>query len=151
MNIMHPENQELQRFLSKQGTELELRRVARHLAQCGKCRKRLEDFAELEARLVEELPLLQAPDSLTDRIMQQVYTKPWERESLSGEKPSRQGWWRPELMNGLVAIAATFVLILTGIPRKLMHLDPQQLESGVELTVLQVSAFIQNVSQQLLT
>lgn len=150
MNIMHPEDQQLQRYLNNHCTELEHKRITRHLTKCVNCRKRYDDFAELDT-ILDQLPLLEAPEHLTDTIMRQVYVKPWERENPAEGRPALKSWWRPELMNGLIAVTATFVLIMTGIPRKLMHLDAQRLESGVELTVMQVSEFIVNMSQQLLT
>ncbi|MDQ1911873.1 hypothetical protein RAC89_15825 [Paenibacillus sp. GD4] len=151
MSIMHPDDQELQRYLNRSCTELEAKRTSRHLKQCPRCRKRLTDYADLEAEL-SELPLITAPDRLTERIMHQIHAKPWEREDSTMElPPSPTGRWRPELMNGLIATAATFFLILTGIPGKLMQLSPSQLESSVEATVAQLTQFVEIFSRGMLT
>ncbi|SCW81459.1 hypothetical protein SAMN04487970_105430 [Paenibacillus tianmuensis] len=163
MTIMHPNDQELLRFLNKSCSELEYHRIARHMKACAPCRGRLSDFLDVELML-DQLAVEQAPAELTDRVMSAVRSG---RAHASPDRPlpdypafeaqassPRRKWkpyWRTELLHGMVAMAATFLFIVSGAFGKLMSLDPNQWEADVRTGALQLFHIVESVSRQLLS
>lgn len=163
MTIMHPKDQELQRYLNKSCSELEYHRIARHMKACAPCRGRLSDFLDVELML-DQLAVEQAPAELTDRVMSAlrsggVYAssdRPLPvRPALEAQASSpRRKWmpyWRTELLHGMVAMAATFLFIVSGVFGKLTSLDPNRWEADVRTGALQLFHVVESVSRQFLS
>ncbi|UKS27238.1 hypothetical protein LOZ80_38285 [Paenibacillus sp. HWE-109] len=84
-------------------------------------------------KLLDEMPLSEPSSHLTDRIMRGMQEE--DRVSLVPKTPMRQqAYW----INGSIAIAATIVLIQSGIIGKIMNID-----TGI----MQLTTFIQHLSQ----
>lgn len=155
MAIMHPNDQDLQRYLNRRCPELEGRRIGRHIKNCTVCRRKITDYVDMEM-VLEELPVLQAPHHLTDRVMSAIVAA--ERpDALKPEASPTQAssnqrpYWRSELVNGLVATAATYLFMMTGIVGKLMTLDANQLEAGFRTGTIQLFQAVETVSRHLLS
>lgn len=155
MNSMHPDERQLQRFLNNHVSELEWKRLRKHLNGCPGCRARLRDFLKLEM-LLDDMPLLKAPDGLTEQIMEAVQSG---SEGASGGAPSGEekrlertasGRWRSELSNGLVAAAATWLFVSTGLLNRLLSIDADGLGTGIRQSAEQLAYLIESVSRQLL-
>lgn len=153
MNFMHPDDRTLQRYLNKHSDELMSKRIALHLRGCPDCRRRLDAFVEMEL-VLEDMPLLEAPGGLPDRVMAALRTERMTAESASvprQETAGKKTFWRAELANGLVATAATFLFIYSGAMGKLISLDAHELEAGVRSGTRFVYQTIELLSKQLLT
>ncbi|WP_063915648.1 anti-sigma factor family protein [Paenibacillus elgii] len=157
MTIMHPKDQELLRYLNKSCSELEYHRIARHMKACAPCRGRLADFLDVELML-DQLAVEQAPAELTDRVMSALRSsdRPLPvRPALEAQASSpRRKWmpyWRTELLHGMVAMAATFLFIISGVFGKLTSLDPNRWEADVRTGALQLFHVVESVSRQLLS
>ena len=153
MNIMHPDDRTLERYLNKHIDELMNKRVALHLRACPDCRRRLAAFVDMEL-LLENMPLLDAPSGLSDRVMEALRQEPpmaAERPALKQETAGKKTFWRTELANGLVATAATFLFIYSGAMGKLISLDAYELEAGVRSGTRLLFQTIELLSKQLLT
>ncbi|KEQ24556.1 hypothetical protein [Paenibacillus tyrfis] len=157
MTIMHPNDQELLRFLNKSCSELEYHRIARHMKACAPCRGRLSDFLDVELML-DQLAVEQAPAELADRVMSALRSsdRPLPDRPVFEAQPSspRRKWvpyWRTELLHGMVAMAATFLFIISGVFGKLTSLDPNRWEADVRTGALQLFHVVESVSRQLLS
>lgn len=153
MNIMHPDDRTLQRYLNKHVDELMNKRVALHLRTCPDCRKRLAAFVDMEL-LLEEMPVLNAPPGLPDRVMEVLRQEGPAKADIAAGKQATSGkktFWRAELANGLVATAATFLFIYSGAMGKLISLNGYELEAGVRNSTNYVFHTIEFLSKQLLT
>ncbi|TVY01058.1 anti-sigma factor family protein [Paenibacillus cremeus] len=149
MNRMHPDKKTLQRFLNNRLSELDSKRIAQHLRTCSDCRYELDAYVELEMRL-DALPLLEAPPGLSDNVMNTL------RQEQQADKsdtilPKQRTFWRTELANGLIAAAATFLFIYSGVLGKLISLDAFVLSEGVRSGATYVYRTIETISYQLLT
>lgn len=71
MAVMHPNDQELQRYLNRRCSAKEDRRIGYHIKACSGCRRRISVLLDMEMAL-EELPVLQAPSDLADRVMSSI-------------------------------------------------------------------------------
>jgi anti-sigma-K factor RskA len=95
--------------------EDEFRFVARHLEQCAACRAEFHAYEELMAGIATaEIPLVTAPASLQQRMMQQV-----QRAPSPARAPHDQSVWQrlrlPQLSFRVVgAAAAVLVLVVIG-------------------------------------
>ncbi|WP_090676110.1 hypothetical protein [Paenibacillus tianmuensis] len=114
--------------------------------------------------MLDQLAVEQAPAELTDRVMSAVRSG---RAHASPDRPlpdypafeaqassPRRKWkpyWRTELLHGMVAMAATFLFIVSGAFGKLMSLDPNQWEADVRTGALQLFHIVESVSRQLLS
>ncbi len=163
MTIIHPNDQELLRFLNKSCSELEYHRIGRHMKACAPCRRRLSDFLDVE-QMLDQLAVEQAPAELTDRVISALRSgradAPADRSSpdypafeTQASMPRRKWkpYWRTELLHGMVAMAATFLFIVSGVFGKLASLDPNQWEAGVRTGALQLFHVVESVSRQLLS
>ncbi|SDE39957.1 hypothetical protein SAMN02799630_05342 [Paenibacillus sp. UNCCL117] len=158
----HPNDQELLMDLNRRCSELDSRRIRAHLSGCAFCRRRLSALLDIELAL-EELPLLKAPDELVGRVLRDLnggQAAPaedgassagrTEARPVTGSPVSGPGWKR-ELTNGMLAIAATYLFIASGIVGKISSLSTQELESGVRLGASQLSQAVEAVSRHLLS
>ncbi|MCZ8517783.1 hypothetical protein O9H85_36950 [Paenibacillus filicis] len=143
MRIMHPEDKELQRYLNQSCDEIAYQRIHRHLRMCSLCRGKLKNYMELD-RLLDSMPLLEAPKDLPDRVARRL-------RYPESRPPVKRPFWRSELANGLIATAATFIFVATGIMGKLVTLNPEALGSDVEERVLQLYRWLEFISHQWLT
>ncbi|MCD1261075.1 hypothetical protein B5M42_019920 [Paenibacillus athensensis] len=84
-------------------------------------------------KLLDDMPLLEPSAEFTRRVMQQVEGGPVP--ILASKRIPR---WRGEVVNGSVAIAATFVFISTGIVGKIVAFDSQ---------IAQLSLYIEKLSR----
>lgn len=163
MTIMHPNDQELLRFLNKSCSELEYHRIGRHMKACAPCRRRLSEFLDVELML-EQLAVEQAPTELADRVMSALRSgtahassdrpssdQPAFEAQASSPRHKRKPYWRTELLHGMVAMAATFLFIVSGVFGKLTSLDPNQWEADVRTGALQLFHVVESVSRQLLS
>ncbi|NEN84183.1 hypothetical protein [Paenibacillus elgii] len=108
--------------------------------------------------MLDQLAVEQAPAELTDRVMSALRSsdRPLPvRPALEAQASSpRRKWmpyWRTELLHGMVAMAATFLFIISGVFGKLTSLDPNQWEADVRTGALQLFHVVESVSRQLLS
>ncbi|MCZ8523472.1 MULTISPECIES: anti-sigma factor [Paenibacillus] len=157
MNIMHPNEQELQRYLNKRTPELESRRIRRHLRSCPPCRRKLGALLEIEEQL-DGLEMLVAPPDLSDRVLTEL--KREDRGDVPSlpnatrdfrAAPPEKTYWRKELLHGMIAMAATLMFISSGLVRRLVALDSDQLQEGVRYGAAVWLQTVQTVSHQLLS
>ncbi|WP_019536614.1 anti-sigma factor family protein [Paenibacillus ginsengihumi] len=155
MNSMHPDERQLQRFLNNQVSELEWKRLRKHLNSCPGCFAKLRDFLKLEM-LLDDMPLCKAPDGLTEQIMEAIQSGPAgaSEGAPSGEEQrserSASGLSRRELSNGLVAAAATWLFVSTGLLGRLLSFDANGIGTGIRQSAEQLAYLIESVSRQLL-
>jgi len=86
-------------------------------------------------KLLEQMPLLEPSAGFTGRVMRQVNDR---LAPLAARK--RKPRWVGELVNGSVAIAATFVFISTGVVGKIVAFDTQIAE--LSLYIAKISRLI---------
>ncbi|MGO4270943.1 hypothetical protein AB4Z22_14020 [Paenibacillus sp. TAF58] len=86
-------------------------------------------------RLMDEMPLSEPSLILTERVMRAVETAELPTTSVNPKASRRKEW-----VNCFVAIAATVLLIQSGIINKIMHID-----AGI----IQITAYFQQLSQLL--
>lgn len=152
---LHPDDRQLQRFLSNHCSELELKKIGRHIQGCPDCRTRLRAYLDMEA-LLDEMPVMAAPDGLEDRVMNLLQMENQgsrlARVTSSANPSSKQASrWCPELMHGLVATAATYIFISSGILGKIMSINADQLGADVQSKLAAVGIIVQRISIQFLS
>ncbi|MEW9701342.1 hypothetical protein [Paenibacillus sp. SI8] len=86
-------------------------------------------------KLLDEMPLIEPTLSFTDRVMRSIQ----EPEIGSVIKPKKPRW-RNDMVNGLVAAAATVLLIQSGIVSKILTIDTE---------ITHLTAYLQQISQLL--
>jgi hypothetical protein len=86
-------------------------------------------------KLLDEMPLIEPPSTFTDRVMCSVLN-PEHRLRLAPLKSRR----KTELINSLVAAAATILLIQSGIVNRVLTIDKE---------ITQLTAYIQQISHLL--
>ncbi|WP_159885234.1 zf-HC2 domain-containing protein [Paenibacillus puerhi] len=165
MTGKHLSDQELLHYLNKRCPELDARRIRTHLSRCPNCRGSLSALLDIELEL-EELPLLKAPGELTERVLGDLRlgNEPDEQSDagamsasstratrLAPSSPAAAQGWRRELTNGMVAAAATFLFIASGIIGKIRSLNTSELESGVRFGAAQLYQAVETVSRHLLS
>ncbi|MED4600309.1 hypothetical protein P9314_06290 [Paenibacillus validus] len=159
MTGIHPKDHELLHYLNNRCPELETRRIRRHLNDCSFCRERLSAFLDVELAL-NELPLISAPAGMSERVLQALKTDARSGDGSSSLSPSdrvfrseaaRKPKRSSELMNGMVAIAATYLFIATGIIGKITSFSADGLESGVRNGAIQLYQAVETVSRHLLS
>lgn len=159
MTGMHPKDHELLHYLNNRGPELEQRRMRRHLNDCSFCKERLSALLDVELAL-HELPLLSAPADLSERVLQSLRAIacpgdggafPGASEQVLRSEASRKPKRSLELMNGMVAVAATYLFVATGIVGKIASFSAGELESGVRYGAFQLYQVVETVSRQLLS
>ncbi|OPH56551.1 hypothetical protein BC351_26760 [Paenibacillus ferrarius] len=84
-------------------------------------------------KLLDDMPISEPSSELTDRIMSGIQEK--EQAVLASKTQIRR---QAYLLNSSIAIAATVVLIQSGIINKIMNID-----AGI----MQLTSFIQHLSQ----
>ncbi|WP_282939840.1 zf-HC2 domain-containing protein [Paenibacillus sp. RC67] len=151
---LHPDDRHLQRFLNNACSELELKKIGRHIQGCPDCRTRLRAYLDMES-LLDEMPLLQAPLELEDKVMAAIGKESQEHSfrvaasARSRSTSKRRTRWHNELVHGLVATAATYVFISSGILGKIMSINAEQLGDDVYSKVAVVEWIVQRISNQL--
>ncbi|WP_036746041.1 anti-sigma factor family protein [Paenibacillus sp. UNC451MF] len=150
---LHPDDRHLQRFLNNACSELELKKIGRHIQGCPDCRTRLRAYLEMES-LLDEMPLLQAPEDIEDKVMGAIGRESREqshrlREASARNESKRRTRWRNELVHGLVATAATYVFISSGVLGKIMSINAAQWGDDVQSKVAAVEWIVQQISMQL--
>jgi hypothetical protein len=154
---LHPNDRQLQQYLNRMCTELEYLTFRKHFKNCKSCRTRLHTYLELET-ILDQMPLLSAAPALEERIMQTIQQQSGRSESIedaiSGVRittVSSAGRWRPELVNGLVAAAATFLFVTSGILGKLWTINPDSWGAGVQNQVAAIETVVTRISMQLIS
>jgi hypothetical protein len=71
-----------------------------------------------------------------------------EEQKLSLSAVNR---WRSELINGLIAVAATFLFINSGIIGKIMSINADHWGAGVQNQVAVIESVVTKISIQLLS
>jgi len=151
----HPDDRQLQRFLNSECSELELKKVGRHIQGCPDCRTRLRAYLDMEA-VLNQMPVLTAPADLEDRVMTSIGNElqgsRTAREALARHNGSgRVPRWRPELIHGLVATAATYVFVASGIMGRIMSINADRLGADVQSRVEAAHDILQRISIHLLS
>jgi hypothetical protein len=158
LNNLHPNERQLQRFLNKACTELEYKRIKQHIHVCSSCRARLHAYLNLE-ELLNELDVLTPRLGLEERVMQAIRTESRDREDAaaglsinsrnvrdSGKTTSRKLFASPELINGLIATAATYLFVGSGILGKIMSINAGEWEADVQSRFEDISLAVQQIS-----
>ncbi|KRF19802.1 hypothetical protein [Paenibacillus sp. Soil787] len=86
-------------------------------------------------KLLDEMPLSEPSPMLTERVMRRVQSAEIPEIAKNPQVGRRKQW-----VNSFVAIAATVLLMQSGIINKIMHIN-----SGIT----QITAYIQHLSQYL--
>jgi hypothetical protein len=86
-------------------------------------------------KLLDEMPLSEPSPMLTERVMRRIHSAEIPETPKSPQVGKRKQW-----VNSFVAIAATVLLMQSGIISKIMHIN-----SGIT----QITAYIQHLSQYL--
>jgi hypothetical protein len=90
-------------------------------------------------RMLDELPLEAPSNGFTERVMKELERRErhgWTTSQLGPEQPSRwQRVMRAELSNGLIAAAATYFFIASGLIDRLISADVQQWSLKLASTV----------------
>ncbi|MBP1990924.1 hypothetical protein [Paenibacillus eucommiae] len=89
-------------------------------------------------KLLDDMPLLEANSGLTDEVMKSIQQP--NRESSHNEAGAGTVSRRQPYIHGVVAMAATFLLIHSGVFHKILTID-----SGI----VQLSAYIEKLSHLL--
>ncbi|OCT14686.1 hypothetical protein A8709_10925 [Paenibacillus pectinilyticus] len=84
-------------------------------------------------KLLDEMPLHEPSPLLTDRIMQSLQDAAVSKPGVNTPRSTSRPW-----MNGAIAIAATVLLIQSGMINKILHIA-----SGIS----ELTDYIQNLSQ----
>ncbi|MFE5323376.1 anti-sigma factor family protein [Paenibacillus sp. NPDC056579] len=151
---LHPDDRQLQRFLSNHCSELELKQIGRHIQGCPDCRTRLRAYLDMEV-LLDDMPVMAAPAGLEDRVMNFIQmenqgSRIARETSAANQSPKSASRWRPELMHGLVATAATYIFVSSGILGKLLSINADQLGADVQSKLAVVGIIVHRISIQLL-
>ncbi|SFL69563.1 hypothetical protein SAMN03159341_108263 [Paenibacillus sp. 1_12] len=155
MNSQHPNDRQLQRFLNRACSELEYKRIQQHIHICSGCRARLHTYLNLE-EFLNNMDVLAPVSGLEDRVMQRIREESNEHfdERLSASshtrKPksaaSRSRLWRSELINGLIATAATYLFISSGIMGKIISINAGDWGEGIQSTFMEIGNTVQQIS-----
>ncbi|GAA4841538.1 hypothetical protein GCM10023310_19270 [Paenibacillus vulneris] len=152
-SYLHPDDHHLLRFLNSACSELELKKIGRHIQGCPDCRTRLRAYLDMES-LLDQVPLLQAPEELTDKVMGAIGRESREqtlRVAAAARHASKaKGRWHNELVHGLVATAATYVFISSGVLGKIMSINAEQWGDDVQSKVAALGWIVHQLSVQLL-
>jgi hypothetical protein len=74
-------------------------------------------------KLLNEMPLLEPEAGFTDKVMNKIVSP--DRRSREGEFKDNRFKWKKKIGHGLVATAATFMLISTGLLNRLLTINDQ--------------------------
>ncbi|WP_281889635.1 hypothetical protein [Paenibacillus sp. YYML68] len=157
MTHTHPNDHALQHYMNNQYPELEAWRIHRHLHGCRLCKERLAALIDVELML-DELPIVRAPEQLEDRIMQHLRedeaavvesTKRSSRTQATSTRRKRHA--RPELVNGFVAITATYLFISSGVIGAIASFNEGRLQYGIQVGTLQLQQAVETISRQFLS
>jgi hypothetical protein len=153
MKTQHPNDRQLLQYLNRMCSELEFNHTAKHIQICASCRTRLHAFIEMES-VLDQMPLMTAPPLLEDRIMKSI-SKGASRLSDTNPSPRQQpssvSRRRSELINGLIAVAATFLFINSGILGKIMSINANNWGEGVQNQLIAIESVVTRLSLQLLS
>ncbi|MFD0681772.1 MULTISPECIES: hypothetical protein [unclassified Paenibacillus] len=158
MKNLHPNDRQLQRYLNRMCSELEFNKMGKHIHGCTSCRTRLHTLLEMEF-LLDQMPLLAAPPMLEDRIMESINAE--SRAALgnravlqpANQKPGAAAVkrYRSELVNGLIAVAATYLFINSGIIGKIISINADSWGADVQNRVAAIESVVTRISIQLLS
>jgi len=143
MPAVHPTELQLQRYLDQSLDPAQTERIKKHLKLCPSCGEAmavLQQVEEILRRLPEEAP----SEGFTDRLMARI--DPTAADSFAQPAAGRKRRFRPELINAMVATAATYFLLSSGILKSLLHLNPSTLESSLAIGVAHVTDWVGRIS-----
>ncbi|MEK3911192.1 anti-sigma factor [Paenibacillus sp. FSL H7-0331] len=155
MNSQHPNERQLQRFLNRACSELEYKRIQQHIHICSGCRARLHTYLNLE-ELLNGMDVLSPTPGLEDRVMHKIREQSKEhidnlvptssrpRKADPASAPRRL--WRPELINGLIATAATYLFVSSGILGRIISINAGQWGAGIQNTFTEIGNTVQHLS-----
>jgi hypothetical protein len=152
MSVTHPDDQMLERYRNHSLTPELAGRLEGHVTACATCRNRLEAFSTMDRRL-SEFPMENPSEGFTDRLMMALPALEDSRRFLTkahGTSPSkkrRQWLFRPELANALVATAATYLFISSGILETVLSLDPGRVEYGIHTKLALVLDWVDRLAK----
>ncbi|NOU92644.1 hypothetical protein GC093_05290 [Paenibacillus sp. LMG 31456] len=157
MNNTHLNERQLQRYLNRMCTELEFNKMGKHIHGCTSCRTRLHSLLEMEL-LLDQMPLLAAPPKLEDRIMKSIYADAGAdigKQAISSVIQKRGAGavnrYRSELVNGFIAVAATYLFINSGIIGKIISINADSWGADVQNRVAAIESVVTRISIQLLS
>ncbi|NHN35352.1 zf-HC2 domain-containing protein [Paenibacillus agricola] len=157
MNKLHPNERQLQRFLNRACTELENKRIKQHIHSCSDCRNRLHTYLNLE-ELLNKMNLLSPLPGLEERVMQVIRTESTikrqddhipgaiQPSSEHRRTSSRSRIWCPELVNGLIATAATYLFISSGILGKIIAIGSGNWGAGIQTSFVELGQAVHKFS-----
>jgi hypothetical protein len=149
LNKPHPNERQLQQYLNSACSELESRRIKRHVYECLSCRTRLHTYLNMEI-LLDDMPLLMPSSDLEERIMRSIRSEPAGSGDspipLTARRASAAGRWSPELINGLIATAATYLFISSGVLNKIMTINAAQWGEDIHDSVEMIGFVVHRLS-----
>jgi hypothetical protein len=156
--LIHPNDRTLERYRSRNLTLEELRKVDRHISECGVCVSRLGALAALEARL-REIPMEEPSAGFTGRILEELRMEDSRAADLKSATPGQQlkarpeprprFSLRPELANAMIATAATYVFVSSGFVGVVFSVDRGGVEYQLYMKVQAVLDWVGQLSQAL--
>lgn len=161
LNMLHPNERQLQRFLNRACSELEFKRIQQHIHTCSDCRNRLHTYLNLE-ELLNKMDVLAPSSGFAERVMQGIRTESsgslLQDKNMITFKPeglkktnSRSRIWHPELVNGMIATAATYLFISSGILSKIITINAGDWESGVQSRFEEIGLAVHKLSMYLIS
>ena len=98
--------------------EGERRDVEKHLATCGACQLRVNEFRSVHA-LLDELPMIEPSEAFDLRVRARV-----------AAEPAKQSWWAWFTPSPRVAFAASLLLLATVWVSRYSVSDPPQIDQA---------------------
>ncbi|WP_438448481.1 anti-sigma factor family protein [Gorillibacterium sp. sgz5001074] len=154
MNRPHPDDRTLELYRSCKLPETEADKIRLHMERCAACSAKLQALERLERHL-HELSTESPGVDFTDRVMQALSASEVQVAArLNGENASvakrRFGWMlRPELYNVLLATAATYLFVSTGILQAIFTVDSGTMEAGLYVRMLVVLEWVGRITHSL--
>lgn len=115
---------------------LELEQAKRHIGSCPHCGARYQAVVALDQRLAS-LPLEEPTAEFTRQVLS-LLDAPVKQDNIR-RKPARPSWFRPELANALVATAATYAFLTSGVLQALFSINQglweQQLYARAQVVI----------------
>lgn len=152
MSIRHPGDLTLERYRNHSLKPDEAWKLEGHLKACPLCRSRLEAWAETDKRLAELRP--ESPsEGFTDKVMQalpplcgagSLLQPDAEAPASKARKPLPL---RPELTHAMVATAATYLFISSGVLGTVLTLDPGKMEFGFQYRLSLLLEWVDRLAQ----
>jgi hypothetical protein len=156
MKTLHPNDRQLQQYLNRMCTETDFAKIRKHVKICTSCQIRLHTYLDMEKQL-DQMPLLAVPTQMADRIMSSILAETHSSPDGSGRlkttAPSSGsiGRWSPELVNGLIAVAATFLFVTSGIIGDILSINPDNWGADVQNKVAAIESVVTKISLQIIS